>query len=170
VNGELGDHSSQSSLPGDSLRAAFQQHGSCTGRDWTARVRRRRQEGDESAAQDNREVRVDLTAADADFLADLLQEAAELAADSTGAGASLPFIGSAEAAKLVGVEPPTIRAWVAGRGPAKQPFPRPVIQMRGRNLWRRRAVEKWKAEQDQRGGHDTGHGSHDTEHGEDPGP
>jgi predicted DNA-binding transcriptional regulator AlpA len=102
----------------------------------------------QSPAPDSLEVRVDLTATDADVLADVLQEAAELAADSGGRGTNLPFIGSSEAAKILGVEPPTIRAWVAGRGPAKHPFPRPVIRMQGRNLWRRRAVEKWKAEQD----------------------
>jgi hypothetical protein len=46
------------------------------------------------------------------------------------------------------VEPPTIRAWVAGRGPSKHPFLRPGVKLPGRNLWRRSAVERWKAEQD----------------------
>lgn len=143
MNGELGDNSSPSPAPGDRLRAAFRQHGASTGREWAVRVRQR----DASLPPDPLEVRVDLASADAGVLADVLQEAAELAADSGGRGASLPLVGSSEAAKIVGVEPPTIRAWVAGRGPAKHPFPRPVIRMQGRNLWRRRAVEKWRTEQ-----------------------
>jgi hypothetical protein len=150
VNDELGDHSlSRPQLPGDRLSAAFREHGSATGRDWTVTVRRRPiPEEDQDRADEVLCVRVDLTAGDADALADVLQEAAELAAGPGGRGANKPLVGSSEAAKLVGVEPSTIRAWVAGRGPTKHPFPRPVVQMRGRNLWRRRAVERWKAEQD----------------------
>jgi hypothetical protein len=94
-------------------------------------------------------VRVDLTRADAEALAEVLYGAAALAAGPGRRGPNWSWIGSGEAAELVNVEPSTIRAWTARRGPRRHPFPRPGVQLPGRNLWRRKAVEKWKAEQDE---------------------
>lgn len=144
--------------PSDKLRAAFRQHGASTGREWTVTVRRRLATKDADAAEETPSVRVDLTGADADVLADVLQQAAELAAGPGRRGANWAWIGSAEVAKMVGVEPTTIRAWVAGRRPSRHPFPRPGVKIPGRNLWRRRAVEKWMNERDAHGGPDAKHG------------
>jgi hypothetical protein len=134
--------------PGGRLRDAFRQHGASTGRAWAARVRWRPPAGDEDRAADALCVRVDLTSADADALAEVLHGAAELAAGPGRRGPNWTWIGSDQAAQIVGVEPSTIRAWTGRRGPLRHPFPRPGVRMPGRNLWRRKTVEKWKAEQD----------------------
>jgi hypothetical protein len=137
-------------LPAHAVRlaAAFRQHGDSTGRKWSAKVRHRVPAGDAGSHAEILSVRVDLTSADADALADVLHGAAELAAGPGRRGPNWAWIGSDQAAQLVGVEPSTIRSWTGGRGPRRHPFPRPGVRMPGRNLWRRKTVEKWKAEMD----------------------
>jgi hypothetical protein len=56
-------------------------------------------------------------------------------------------MGSDGAAARVGVQPGTIRGWVARHGPKAHPFPAPEASYRGRNYWQKTTIDKWKAEQ-----------------------
>jgi hypothetical protein len=95
-------------------------------------------------------VHVHLTAADASALAAVLQEAAR----------DFGWIGSAEAARIAGVKPGTLRSYVFMKGPRRHPFP-PPWQASHNNLWRRAAVEQWKKEHDALAARGQDHGASD---------
>lgn len=131
----------------DRLREAFRNHGISTQQDWAVKVVTLSRQGPHC-------VSIELTNADVDALAEILRGAAELAPGTGRRGPNWGFIGSSEAAKIVGVKPGTIRAWTAMHGPRQHPFPRPARHELGRNMWRPQQVEKWKAEHDLLGGQD----------------
>jgi hypothetical protein len=91
-------------------------------------------------------VRLDLTRADVRELANLLNKTADPAAEGPSGPIGL-WIGAGEAAARVGVEPSTIRGWVARRGPKAHPFPEPGVTYKGRNLWQKAVIETWAREQ-----------------------
>jgi hypothetical protein len=93
-------------------------------------------------------VRIDLTDGDARALADVLHDVADLGRGSGRRGPNWLWIGSAEAANRVGVEPGTIRGWVSRHGPQEHPFPRPDKRVKGRNFWRKKTIDKWLAERE----------------------
>jgi hypothetical protein len=124
--------------PARKLRAAFTRHSRATGYSWAARIT--------VLPAPGQDVRLELADADANALADLLLAAAELASSGGRRGPNWSWIGSAEAARRIGVKPSTVRAWVAVRGPRNHPFPRPDQRIKGHNLWRPKTVDKWNAE------------------------
>jgi hypothetical protein len=91
-------------------------------------------------------VRLDLTRTDVRELAHLLNKAAGPAEGGPSGPIGL-WIGSGEAAARVGVEPSTIRGWVARRGPKAHPFPEPGVTYKGRNLWQKTVIDNWAREQ-----------------------
>jgi hypothetical protein len=137
--------------PHDRLSDAFRRHGDITRREWAVRVSALRRRPGPAGAYC---VSVELTAADADAL----HGAAELATPAGSRGPNWAWVLSEQAAAMVGRKSGTLRAWVAKRGPRGHPFPPPGVRLPGRNLWRRAAVEKWKAEHDALGGHDSDSG------------
>jgi hypothetical protein len=131
------------------LRAAFGQYASATGWRWKVRVRALAAQRADPLTGSTVAVRIDLTCADAGLLVDLLRAAAD---PGEGGGPSGPiglWIGSDDAATRVGVEPSTIRGWVARHGPKTHPFPVPQARYRGRNYWQKKTIDTWRAEQRQ---------------------
>jgi hypothetical protein len=131
----------------DGLRAAFGQYASATGWRWRIRVRALHAREADALTGTAAVVRIDLTAADARVLAGLLRDAADPAEGTGPRGPIGLWIGSDDAAARVGVQPSTIRGWVARRGPKAHPFPPPEARYRGRNYWQKTTIDTWKAEQ-----------------------
>ena len=145
--------------PADELRTAFGQYASATGWRWKVRIRAlpppepdvpdakpAPPDAKPASAAPAAAVRIDLSREDARVLADLLLDAA----DPERPGPRGPietWIGTSEAARRLGVEPSTIRGWVARHGPMGHPFPAPEVRYGGRSYWQKKTIDKWKAEQ-----------------------
>jgi hypothetical protein len=141
-----GDQALPGSRAADELRGAFRQFAAASSQQWSIRITSLSQQRQQRGSTVGRHcVRVDLTSDDVEALARILRDAAELAADPSRRGRNWSWIGSVEAARRLGVRASTIRGWVAKRGPRAHPFPRPERQEKGRNYWRPRTIERWKA-------------------------
>lgn len=133
--------------PADRLREAFRRHSNSTQQTWLVRVASIQR--DRPGVPETYFVAVDLTSSDVDALVEVLHGAAELASpDTARRGTNWSWISSGQAANLVGVSSGTLRSWIATNGPRTHPFPHPGVRLPGRNLWRRKVVEKWKAKHD----------------------
>jgi hypothetical protein len=97
-------------------------------------------------------VRLELSDDDARVLARELRAAADLYASPGRRGPNWTvWVGSEEAARMVGVDRRTIRSWVATRHPRRHPFPLPEKQFLGLNLWRRKTIKEWHEQDGQDG-------------------
>jgi predicted DNA-binding transcriptional regulator AlpA len=124
------------------LRAAFSQHAAATRRPWTAAVRDLASPS-KKAGRSVPILSIELTAQDADTLAELLVDAAERAEHKR----SGDLISTSRAARMLGVAQSTIRGWVNHKGPKDNPFPEPDLTDSGRNFWRKGAISKWQVRQ-----------------------
>jgi hypothetical protein len=91
-------------------------------------------------------VRIDLSRDDAGALAGLILDAAA----PEGRGPRGPigeWMGTADAAELVGVAPSTIRGWVTRDLPKTNPFPEADLLYRGRSYWQKKTIDQWRARQ-----------------------
>jgi len=88
-------------------------------------------------------VRVDLTAQDALALAALVDAANKDLSPAPGVPFS-PWLDLAEAAAFAGVQPATLRSWLARGGPKHHPFPQPGHRSQGSSYWQERTLRAWK--------------------------
>lgn len=93
-------------------------------------------------------VRVDLTREDAAVLAALLEDAAEPGEGRPARGPIGAWIGTQDVAARIGVQPSTIRGWIARREPKAHPLPVPDGSYRGRNYWQKSTIDAWKTERE----------------------
>ena len=127
------------------LRRAFVDYGKSVKWRWQIRIYSLSPAKDRLSSTVPRVVRVDLTSDDARVLADLLNAATEPDTGSAPRGPIGTWLGTEDVAARIGVQPSTIRGWIARHGPKTHPFPAPDEQYRGRNYWKKATADGWKA-------------------------
>lgn len=127
-------------------RDAFWRYTDAAGQRWNVKITPRTQQADSRHVVSAPGVRIELAVDDAESLAEILVAAAE---QVKGGGPLAPgSLDTIDVAGRIGVQPATIRGWLARGGPKGNPFPRPDQRVHRRAYWRKATIDAWLSNRD----------------------